>query len=162
MEKLVVGCVVCIPMIVFLLAASWQNWHGKWLGLAGGYSFAPGEGPESPYRRRRARRFALVFLVWVAAWAGMLATLALDALGGFRLSTGLPWGMALLAILAGSGTWLAVTSRRDGAAVAAAASGSGPGLVEDYELDARRLAILAVAMLAILVLEIGGSFLAPW
>ena len=160
--KMIVGYFVFIPIVVLLLVSSWKYWQGKWLRTIGGWTFAPDEGPESLYQKRRARRIALDNLVLAALAAGTLVSVTLEATGVGPRSSMLSWDFALSAVLVGSAVWILATGRRDGKAVAQAAAGNGPGLTENYELDTTRAVVLVLAMVAVLAVEIGGGFVAPW
>ena len=160
--KMIVGYVVFIPLIVLIFVSSWKYWQGKWLRTIGGWTFAPDEGPESLYQKRRARRIALGNLVLAALAAGTLVSVTLEATGGGPAASTLSWCAALSAVLVGSAAWMLVMGRRDGKAVTQAAAGAGPGLTENYELDTTRVVVLVLAMLAVMAIEIGGAFVAPW
>ena len=160
--KMIVGYVVFIPLIVLIFVSSWKYWQGKWLRTIGGWTFAPDEGPESLYQKRRARRIALGNLVLAALATGTLVSVTLEATGVGPRTSMLSWGLALSAVLVGSAAWILATGRRDGKAVAQAAAGTGPGLVENYELDTTRAVVLVLAMAAVMAVEIGGGFVAPW
>lgn len=152
--KLIVGCVVLIPSIIALVASAWKYWRGEWLRLATGWTFAPDEKPDSPYCRRRAKRIALLNLVLAAMFAGQLALLAVDQLGGAPAS-GQTWPFAVLSIcVVGGGVWILAASRRDARSIAAGASGTAPGLSEGYAFGRRHAAVLVAIMIAVVALEI--------
>lgn len=160
--KLIVGCVLFIPVIALFLAASWKQWHGKWLGFSD-FTFNSYEGrPPSLLQRRRGRRSALVGLVWAVACAGILGISAFSAASGFDANIGVVSGVAIpIALMAGC-AWISVGSRRDGKAIAEAAAGTGPELPAEYELGTQGVALLVVIMLAVLAVEVASSLIASW
>lgn len=155
--KLIAGCVVFIPVIALFLAASWKQWHGKWLGFSD-FTFNSYEGrPASLLQRRRGRRSALVGLVWAVACAGILGISAFSAASGFPANLELVSGIALpLAVVAGC-AWTGAGSRRDRKAVE-----NGTELAEEYALNTRKVVFLALAMLAVLAVEVASSLIASW
>lgn len=154
--KLFVGCVIFIPVIALFLAASWKQWHGKWLGFSD-FTFNSYEGrPASLLQRRRGRRSALVGLVWVVACAGILGISAFSAASGFPANLELVLGIALPLAIAAGCAWTGAGSRRDRKAV-----DNGTELAGEYALDTRGVVILILAMLAVLAVEIGSSLIAP-
>lgn len=155
--KLIIGCVIFIPVIALFLAASWKQWHGKWLGFSD-FTFNSYEGrPASLLQRRRGRRSALVGLVWVVACAGILGISAFSAASGFPANLESVSGIALPLAIAAGCAWSGAGSRRDGKAVE-----NGAELAEEYALDTRKVVFLVLAMLAVLAVEIGSSLIAPW
>lgn len=153
--KLIVGCVIFIPVIVVLLTASWKLWHGKWLPFSD-FSYVPGEGAESLHRRK-GRRTALACLAGVAACSGVLGIAAFSAVSGFPSNLELASSVMVFLVLVGC-IWLSVLSRRDVGSIANAAIDDGVELVEEYSLDKHRATVLAVVVLAIPALEIASSF----
>lgn len=146
--KLIAGCVVLIPLIILLLLCAWKLWHGKWLRLDTGWSFAPDEGPDSPYRLRRRKRIALVNLVLAAALAGQLGLLAVEALGAEHVG-GQTWPFAVLvAWCLGSCIWVLGGSRRDARAIAA-----GSDISAGYTFGTRHAVALVAVMLAVVAVE---------
>lgn len=155
--KLIVGCVVFVPVIVLFLAASWKQWRGKWLGFSD-FTFNSYEGrPASLLQRRRGRRSALVGLVWAVACAGILGISAFSAASGFPANLESVSGIALPLAIAAGCAWTGAGSRRDRKAVE-----NGAELAEEYALDTRKVVFLVLAMLAVLAVEIGSSLIAPW
>lgn len=161
--KLIAGCVVFIPLIAFLLLSAGKLWRGKWLGLvAGGWSFAPDERPDSPYYKRRGKRIALTNLVFAIMFAGQLGLLVADRLGNAP-AIGATWPFVTICIcFTGCGAWVFAGSRRDGKAIAEAAAGTGPELPAEYQLGTRGVALLVVIMLAVLAVEVASSLIASW
>lgn len=157
--KLLVGCVVLIPLIVLLVVSAWKFWQGKWLrAIAGGWTFAPDEKLDSPYYQRRAKRIALGSLVLAALLAGWLGLLVVDQLENSSVS-GQTWPFIMLLIWSiGSGIYILGGSRRDSKVIAASAAGTGPELSGAYKLSARHIAVLVAIMLATVALEIAMNF----
>lgn len=157
-ERLIVGCVIFIPVIAVLLVASWKLWHGKWLSLFD-FSYNSYEGPANSLQKRRGRRAALVCLVWSVAAVGVLGIAACSAAGGISANLELASG-ALVALVLASGGWPYAAARREGGAAAGDAAGAGVASAEEYALDARRAAVLALVMLAVVAVEIASSLAA--
>ena len=156
--KLIVGCVIFIPVIAVLLIASWKMWHGKWLGFSD-FSYNSYEGPASLPQRRRGRRTALVCLVGAAAAVGVLGIAAFSAASGFHANLELVLGtMVTLALV--SSTWPFAASQRENRACTSDVSGNNLELANEYELTAHRIKILIVVLLAVLAVEIGVSLIA--
>lgn len=155
--KLIVGCVIFIPVIAPLLVASWKLWHGKWLSFSD-FTYIPGECFED-LQRRKGRRVALFCLVGAIACAGVLCIAAFSAVSGFPANLELASGMTVLLACAG-GFWLFALSRRDAKAVENAPAGGGAEAGGSYILDKRRGAVLALVILAVLAIEIASSLVA--
>ena len=155
--KLIVGCVILIPLIALALLASWKNWHGRWLALAD-FTYIPGEGSESLHRRK-GKRAALFNLVLVSVLVGMLGSSTLSAVEGLPVNAEL-WTSTMIVVLAGGTLWIGAASRRDAQAVARTSATGAPGHAEEYRLDARHVVVLAIVVIAIPIVEIGSSFIA--
>ncbi|WP_080797378.1 hypothetical protein [Arabiibacter massiliensis] len=148
--SLIVGCVIFIPIIALLLVTAWKNWRGKWLAFSD-LTYLADERPEN-LQRRKGRRAALVYLVWVVALAGALGITAFSALSGFAVNLDMVSAILAACVFVG-GSWLVATSRRE-FKIASSAVGESSELAGEYVLDARRAAMLAIAMLAVLAAEI--------
>lgn len=147
---LAVGCVVFIPIIALLLVIAWKSWRGKWIAFSDLAYLT--EGRPANLQKRKGRRAALVYLVWVVALAGVLGITAFSAVTGFAANLDLVSAILAACAFVG-GSWLVATSRRE-SKVANAATGESPELAGEYVLDAHRGIMLAIAMLAVLVAEI--------
>lgn len=157
-ERLIVGCVIFIPVIAMLLVASWKLWHGKWLGLFD-FSYNSYEGPANSLQKRRGRRAALICLVWSVAAVGVLGIAACSAAGGFSANLELVSGV-LVALVLVSGGWPFTATRRESGAAVGDAAGADVASAEEYALDARRVAVLVLVMLAVVAAEIASSLIA--
>lgn len=156
-ERLMVGCVIFIPVIAVLLLASWKMWHGKWLGFSD-FSYNAYEGPANPLQKRRGRRTALVCLVWSVAAVGVLGIAACSAVGGFPANLELVSGVLVTLVLVGGG-WPYAASRRESGAAASDAVGASLALAEEYDLDTHRVAVLVIVMFAVIAVEIASSLI---